>query len=380
MTLNAVFKVDGIPCLIADYLETGDAPANIAVPTYPDVEAIIPANMFKVSGLVRKSALIEPGIVVAASGNASAAKRAIDRLYANFEGERPTKERFALALKQMDDLATNSCTLIGWLLDGDRPTSFRWNSKSYRKLQFDGDFTEGSGRSLYEEVAPRPGGFHISNLEVFEGASEFCLHQTATLWANELLRGNTLRDRFGAGYDIFVFNDGHFRLLEECTYLLFLMDFEEATGGGVTYRIWTQPIYTKTSYIYDHCIIRVLLPPNVMRIQVSESERLGIIPPLMRSPSARAAGNADMPFRNMPLTSRRYACCWFGETASGVPEVFTAIASREDAAKFKIYVAGQRGDGLDEIKFELPGIIMQNMAAAAVAKFERDGTRLVIKR
>jgi len=379
MTLSAIFRVGGIPCLISDFLVTGNGPVEISVPTYLNVEKVLPIGAAKITGLVRKSALISPGLVVAGSGNGSSAQRAIQRLFANFEGKKITRPELQDVLAHMDDLAKSNlaCKLIGWLVDDEKPVSFRWDSGVFKHLTFGEDFVEGSGKALYEEVAPKPALQSVSATEPFEGAAEFCVHQTATLWANELLRGNTLSSRFGVGYDIFIFDAGRFRLVEDVTYLLFKLEFRQAVNGGVTYRVWTPPILTKQFHIEEHCLIRVFLPPNMMGITPSESERMGTVPPLVKSSTPVTPRTATQ-FRDMPLTSSRYGCCWFGETEGGLPEVFTAVASRSDAAQFKIYVAGKHEDGLDEIKFELPPLIMTNMVTAAVRAFERGGTRLKI--
>ena len=56
MTLNAVFRVGGIPCLISDFLATSKGAANVSVPTYPDVEKVLPTGKFNLHGLTRKAA------------------------------------------------------------------------------------------------------------------------------------------------------------------------------------------------------------------------------------------------------------------------------------------------------------------------------------
>lgn len=64
MTLNALFRVDGVPCLISDFVVTGQGSVEITIPTYPDVEKVLPKGRFRITHLIRKAALIGPGFVV----------------------------------------------------------------------------------------------------------------------------------------------------------------------------------------------------------------------------------------------------------------------------------------------------------------------------
>jgi len=377
MTLNAVFRVDGIPCLIADFVATGTAVEGQEVPTYPDTDAALSAEPFKVVELTRKATWIAPGFVVAASGNGATARRIGHRLVAMFEGTTVTAGDLEAALGDVDEFtdAPESCVLVGWV-GLDAPISFRWSSQNCRSLALGGEYVEGSGARLYRDVIPHASDMSIDKGKAFDGAAEVCILRTATLWVNELLRANTLRDRFGVGYDIFIFDGNEFRIVTDVTYLLFKLEFKQAENGSVTYRLWTPPTFTKQTYVDENCLIRVFLPPNMLGISHSPTERMGIVPPLI--PRSTGSAVASTPFRDMPLTSRYYGVCFFGEAVSGMAEVFTAIASGEDAAQFKIYVSGQRKDGLDEIKFELPPSIMDNMLAAAVQAFERGSKRLQI--
>jgi hypothetical protein len=280
MTLNAVFQVGGVPCLISDYLATSDGPGRIEIPTYPDIDKLLPTGTFNVTELVRKSALVPPALLLAGSGNGMSVRRAIARLQAVFDGKPATRADLKDALSQIDDFTASdlTCVLVGWLLDCQKPVSFRWNSAEFNKIRFGNVFIEGSGKRLYEKVAPSPAGITIASDRVFDGAAEFCIHQTATLWVNELLGGHTLSARFGAGYDIFVFSDGHFQLVADVTYLLYKLQFLKAANNSVDYRIWGNPAFTKQFYIDDHCLIRVLMPRNMLGIAPSETERMGIIP------------------------------------------------------------------------------------------------------
>jgi hypothetical protein len=216
MTLNVVNSVRNVPYLISDYLVTSSGGVSIPIPTRADSGAVLAAQKIYASGLVRKALQITSGFVVAASGDGEAATTAIRSLQVGFSQSTPKVAALKSALAEVDDLP-GDCTLVGWTVERQTPISFCWDSTRPCKLRTGGRFVAGNGRRMYENLM---GGFvqpHLRQQARLDGAIEFCLHQTGTLWANEMLRGNTLVERFGGGFDIYVYDGRKFYLVPSVT-------------------------------------------------------------------------------------------------------------------------------------------------------------------
>lgn len=367
MTLSSVFRADGVPCLISDFLVTSDQSKGIDVSTYPQFEKMYPDEKFKISNLLRKAMLISPNLLVAGSGNGHSAQRIFSRLLAIFGDRKVTRDDLEDAFSQMDDIKGDglACVIVGWIVDGPDPISFRWNSSVPYETAYGRDFTEGSGKAIYERLSKNTLDARISPSERFEGAAQFCLLRTAPLWANELLNGSTLANRFGVGYDIYIYDNGEFRLLEEVVYLLFRMEFLNAEDG-VTYRTYTLPVYTKQFYIDDTCLVRVFLTPNMMGICERKEEGISIIRPMLTH--STSSSNSRVPFAEMALTAPRYAVCWVVDSGTE-SKIYPFVGSGTHAEEFRIYRTGNRDEnGLEEIRFELPISKLQNMVTDIVSR------------
>src|SRR5271165_2770334 len=109
MTLNSLFKIDDIPCLISDRL------------------AVTPYSRY----VTRKSSYICPELVVAASGDETSAEKVIQRVFDRFSAGRVTRKALLTeTLGRIRDIEKDHpCILIGWFIEGrKRPVSFRWDS------------------------------------------------------------------------------------------------------------------------------------------------------------------------------------------------------------------------------------------------------------
>jgi len=184
MTLNALFKAGDIPCLISDhFVAEGD-------------------NRY----LTRKSAIMSPQLVVAASDDGWAADIVLQRIHDRFSGAGAApvtrKALFVDLLGSITDLKEFPCTIIGWLIEGRKdPISFRWNSRFPLSLKSkQSQFVEGRGDRLHNLVIPPF--VPITRLDPATNALSYCAEVTAALWMNEVLAGALSKEKCGGGFDI----------------------------------------------------------------------------------------------------------------------------------------------------------------------------------
>jgi hypothetical protein len=367
MTLNAAYRCSEHPILISDFLvsEQGRSGAHIDLPTVENVDRVVPAGSnVTLVNLLRKSARILPNLVIGGSGTVNGIATVLRRLR-NYCWREMTFEEFAGYLYTQDDIPEPGCTLTGHFVEAAQIHTFRWRSKD-RAVEEANEFVQGSGRRLFLETIPHLQFGAIDPGHQFEGARECALYATVTLYANELKLGNTLSDKFGVGYDIFVFADGEFRLVDGATYLL----FQTRWVDGDTLRLFRLPTHVQSSYFGEACLVRSLIAKTGVRDAASPHERVALIRPLYTSPNEPLL-LPDTPLSELPLTSPVYGIGILGTARDGADEVFSAVVSGEEARFFNIQLTGTTRGDLHEVRFDMPGNIMSNIVSAAVTKFRR---------
>lgn len=367
MTVTAVFRADRLPILFADYLTTlsGVSRNHVPLPTFADLKSLIqPSSKMSIYYLRRKTFLIPHSLVVAGSGSVDGIASILSCLDAAFsEGGATSTTLKSLLAKCLLEHNVH-CTLVGWVLDSNgKPIAFRWRSS--RPEDFESgkaEYVEGSGARQFLDlrvIDKRP----IRRDAALAGAVEVALHTAITLHANELKFGSTLQDGFGGGYDIYVYLEREFHLIDEVTFLFFSM----WSVTNEECRVSAFPTVVKYSSHEGYVLVRTLLTnPHVVAKQI-EKESVALAAPIYLNGVGRVP---EVPLSETPLTSPYYGIGIVGANRAGQEEVFSAVLSRDEAKQIQLFVAGHQKDGLHEIKFSAPEWF-GNITLAAWQKFNR---------
>ena len=359
MTINAVYRSGGTPILLSDYLATRNtSDGHIQIPTVEEI-----ATEGSVVALLRKARLILPNLVIAGSGDGSAIETVFRRLI-DFATPNMILPEIRDYLETQEGL--NACTIVGHLVTEEVHT-FRWNSIN-KKFEIGERFIEGSGRHLFADVLPRTDlGRAVEGYE-FAVAREAALQAATTLIGNEVRSGNTIAEKFGGGYDIYVWNGEAFQLIDDVVYLIYRIDFPNERDV----RIYPLPFYVKIFSVGEYMAVMSLLSDTaVMRIKGKPHQRINIIPPV---PSTKTAV-PDQQIQDIKLTAPLYGIGMIGPNINGAEEIFTAVVASEGfgAEMFNIRRTGlKKGDDLHEIRFEIPEVVMTNILQATIKQLGRE--------
>jgi hypothetical protein len=358
MTISVAYRSGDTPILLADYLATRPTEGgHIQIPTVEQITA--PGA---VVALVRKARLIMPNFVVAGSGDGNAIETIFRRL-SNFSAADLTLEELRDYLDLQDNVS--DCTIVGHLVTG-KINTFRWNSTD-RTFLTDEKFVDGSGRHLFADVLPHidlgkaAAGYH------FEVAREAAVNATTTLIGNEVSSGNTVAEKFGGGYDIYVWDGKAFRLIEDAVYLFYRISFPDER----TIRLYSMPFYVKIFAIDDYMgVMTFLANTAVAQLKGEPHQRISIVPPI--PPSTRPV--PDRQISEIELTAPLYGIGMIGPNREGRDEIFTAVVANNGygAEFFKISLTGVKKGDLHEVRFELPEAVMNNILHATVKSLGRE--------
>jgi hypothetical protein len=313
--------------------------------------------------LVRKARLIMPNLVVAGSGDGNDIETIFRRL-GNFSAADLTLEELRNYLALQDNVA--DCTIVGHLVTEGEVNTFRWSSTD-RVFLTDEKFIEGSGRHLFADVLP-----HIDRGKAaagydFDVAREAAVMATTTLIGNEVSSGNTVAEKFGGGYDIYVWDGKAFRLIEDVVYLFYRIAFPDER----TIRLYPMPFYVKIFAIGDYMgVMTLLVNSAVSRLKGDPHQRISIVPPIPPSTSPVP----DRQISEIELTAPLYGIGMIGPNLAGRDEVFTAVVANNGygAELFKIFLTGVKKGDLSEVRFELPEMVMNNILEATVKRLGRE--------
>ena len=364
MTLVAAYRVGSVPFLISDFLVTADGEErSLEVPAFPNFRLTSGLSAFHVVQLRRKSFRVWDDLIVAGCDSVAGIAKIFSRL-----GAHRWPRRDLPSLKEFFERQSlnpfENCTIVGHLLAApDNLITFRWHSTTGA---FDtGEcFTEGSGVGLFSDVVPSVNFGAIRSEEQLEGAIESALHVTTTLYANEARSGNTLEQRMGGGYDIYTNVGRGFEPVKRVTYLFYACEVRDRN----TMRFFSTPLLVQHRLFDQVAFIRVAGGNAMLHPGTDADERVALAFPLH---ARKRIPLRDVALDSIPYTSPRYAIGMIGRTSSGEQEVFTTIVSREEAKQFKIYRTGLMQGSLTEVRFELPDMIMNNIAKTAGQRFLR---------
>lgn len=224
MTIIAGLSFNDYPVIISDLLITT---SNInqetrgVIPTLTESESHNVDTKFSIYGMIKKIEIINENFVISWAGDVLKAIAIIGVLKKKFEKSIPSDEEI---LKEIGFSKNNS--FIWCVIRDEWPKLSSYNTKIKKDgiKPFDELIYSGTGSEAIEEA-----------IDIFENKSPTeniedivvdsvcsCLFLFSHLMNHELIYkkdSNTLKDRFGGGYDVVCFYDGKFQRINEITYL-----------------------------------------------------------------------------------------------------------------------------------------------------------------
>lgn len=365
MTINAVFKCGTVPILIADFVvtHTGNNEQHIVVPTFVEIDKLLPPEWQRQIGSAsRKTFLASPNLLVAASGNMIAIKSVFDELGKRFSKAKPNLVSLKSVLSEIDDLRSLSCVLVGWIVENGELLSIRWDSLVYEKLEVGGEYYEGSGAEHFRDLAGWPNTLYPHPDHLFTHAAELCLHRLGTLYANELKYGSTLLAGYGIGYDLFIYANQKFNLVNDVTYLMFSLHLADSDLMD----LWLNPIVLKTFHARGFGFVRCILNlNNALGVRGRDFQQVTVSSPLYK---IKTFHKFSRKLINTSLDSEFYVLGFTGKTRSGKEEVWTEVISGDDAGRLRI-TKNEHSDTHDKINFTVPGDLMDKFLCNAFHSF-----------
>ncbi len=186
------------------------------------------------NGLSRKSIKIGVNAAVAGAGNGLGLAAICRKLEECFLGIPVTAGALAAELAEMDDAlsAVTACTLVGWIVEQHGARSFRWDSTSPRKLEWDGDHITGTGSDFFRAVAWSDYQRSWEVVETFDYAQHYALTQISNLLVNEISNGVPIQNLFGGGYDLLIWDGTCFRQAADVSFLFLSLEWLRSLLSG----------------------------------------------------------------------------------------------------------------------------------------------------
>ncbi|EPR8404629.1 hypothetical protein RE003_004874 [Klebsiella variicola] len=224
MTIIAGMSFNDYPVIISDLLITSDNHnqfSNSSIPTLSDCEPHLIDSNFSIYGMMKKIEIINEKFVISWAGNVFEAINIIKSLKDKFEKVVPSDESILLEIG-----SSKNVSFIWSVIRDEWPRLNSYNAEVKEKniKSFDKLIYSGTGSEAIEEAIDIFENKHpvedVENLVVDSVCS--CLFMFSHLMNHELIYkkdSNTLKDRFGGGYDVVCFYDGEFRRINNITYL-----------------------------------------------------------------------------------------------------------------------------------------------------------------
>lgn len=365
MTIAAAYKIGQVPALLSDVLMSGlGAGQHQPVVTRVDLnEALPPEWGMRVTGLYRKSLVIGHTLAVAVAGNGLTASVVFRALNDAFSADAPSKPALETFLRDLDGIANPPCTLVGWLVTDGVARSFRWQSDQASKTEWDDDFVIGSGGDLLQTIAWSPRQTEWLAITTFDDAQHYGLMQISSLLVNELSNGQPVRNLFGGGYDLLLWDGGRFRHASSTSFVFLTRAYLRSEAKSPRD---AAPIVLRQAEVEDCLVVRALLPPNQLGVTFDGHERAAVIAPITslgRPHTFKRPHDRD----EIPLIADRLFVVIVGEGPGGQVEHWSGGVRDEAARMFRIETV----EGTGRVRFMLPVQILDNMRAAAEAQFTR---------
>ncbi|UPY94996.1 hypothetical protein [Pectobacterium sp. 21LCBS03] len=224
MTIIAGMSFNDYPVIISDLLITGDNHdqfPNSLIPTLSDCEPHLIDSKFSICGMMKKIEIINENFVISWAGDVFEAINIIKALKDKFEKLIPADENILLEIGSSKNVSFIWCVIRDeWPMLNSYNSEVKEKSiKSFDKLIYSGTGSEAIEEAIdiFENKLP------VENVEdIVVDSVCSCLFMFSHLMNHELIykkHANTLKDRFGGGYDVVCFYDGKFRRINDITYL-----------------------------------------------------------------------------------------------------------------------------------------------------------------
>lgn len=212
MTLIAAVGLDTFPVVFGDLLISApERPAPVPnIPLAGEVENVFPAGSDEsIRGLNQKVVLLGDNCVIAWAGNVEFARAVITELRAFASNAPLSLPIVETCLSQIDPIAREEVTFIGWLKDGEVFHQFWYRAAIAKSAMFGDVRAGGSGAMDFVTLAAEISGGTWNDpgcaLPGLERAVSSMLSATSLLLQAELSSQSALPHYFGGGYEIATF-------------------------------------------------------------------------------------------------------------------------------------------------------------------------------
>ncbi len=226
MTLLAVREFFDIPVLIGDTLVSSKAPGKRRFPTQPPNRLLDSASTlygYLPSNTYRKVYIISDNFAIGWAGHMGLAADLLERIFSIFAGRAVTQEAWEKFITSQHPDARMNMVLAGWIIESGRKLAFHWRSKfpsELEKVTAKGAcFSDGSDADFARRTLSEPVAYTTTATEDRHKATLCALDGISALIAYELLDGGNLRDLFGLGYELIVFDGNKFSYIDNINYL-----------------------------------------------------------------------------------------------------------------------------------------------------------------
>lgn len=259
MTAIAVFSVSDCPVLFGDLATSGiEVRGRTAtIPTIGRVTNFFPEGSgWTITGLAQKVTIIADECAVVWAGSHLGAKIAIDKLHDYAQVGRITRSTVSDLLASLpSELASLDISLLGVVVDSNGPFQFGFGDfDKFERADGSTAMTSGSGSDYLKRILARVNVSRTrgesSSVHPAQLAFEAAITTGGSLLRTERPMGFTLRNYFGGGYEVAVWNGERFTKDASITYILW--DGQEPGQNGFAHP------RRLISHLYDdgHLLIR----------------------------------------------------------------------------------------------------------------------------
>jgi hypothetical protein len=304
MTLIAAWKEGGIPLLIGDLVVSQigefDSPHH-PLPTRDDLGDLLPVEWFRhIVEPCQKVYVISDNVAIGWCDYKLTAKIIIKETLNRYEGKILSlidiKNHFT-SITKFKDLP---CIIIGWVVESNIMTCFKWRSDQPQEFIVDDAFVEGSGSEYFRSI--------FTPLAVIgENPLESALTRVGHVLKDEVLYGTNLEELFGGGFKV-IYHDGHrFVVLPSVTYIF--LQLEELEDEESLVLIGPKRIL---KFHQENQVIQtmaVLIDETVISMRDHETQNLAPFQMHYTAPITAETGDKFEVRDNLSFSSGYYCIC-----------------------------------------------------------------------
>lgn len=228
MTLIAALPIDGIPCLIGDFLLTDPSrSAHAVLPTRPDINS----GGFKtlkrrVAGTRRKIHCFNENFIAGFTGLITSGSAIFSALESRFAAAAPTIEDLTNVLSAFN--ACSGSTVIGWMRHS-RTTCFRWSAAPGARAAVVDVAFDGSGAQHFAELSSVTSRSHSADLMGWDRSVLTGLSKIGGLLGEEMSSHTNLDSFYGFGGEMMVLASTGFQAISSVTYSFWNVTIDDAS-------------------------------------------------------------------------------------------------------------------------------------------------------